>query len=127
VTAAWSPAEARLVDLLADTARGPKRDGLFGLWLVLRCAESLLPPSPISERGNQRRLAALEKRLSALALAPPLRRALQAARVRLEPGDAGAAALALYELIAPAREALGPEAGDAVAAAHRAAKRLESA
>jgi hypothetical protein len=39
----------------------------------------------------------------------------------LEPGTGAAAALALRQLVAPARDVLGPEAADIVAAAARAA------
>jgi hypothetical protein len=57
-----------------------------------------------------------------MALPAPLRRAFTAARQHLEPGTATAAAIVLSELIAPAREVLGPEAADVLAAAARAAK-----
>src|SRR5207302_1605806 len=78
-------------------------------------------PSPLPPR-HRRRLQALETRLASLALPAPLKRALTAARDHLEPATPGAAALVLSQLIAPAREVLGPEAGDAVAVAARAAR-----
>ncbi len=119
---AITPCEERLITLVADAARGPKRDGLFALWLVLRAAEGLLPPKPVSSRNHRRRLQALEGRLGSLALPAPLRRALAAARHHLEPATPTAAATALSQLVAPAREVLGAEAGDAVAVAARAAR-----
>lgn len=122
MTPATVGAEDRLVTLVAEARRGPRRDGLYALWLVVRAAEGCLPPSPVSRRNHRRRLLALETRLGGLALPAPLRRAFTAARDHLEPGTAAAAAIVLSELVAPARDVLGPEAADAVAAAARAAK-----
>ena len=119
---ATTPAEARLIWLVGAAVRGPKRDGLFALWLVLRAAEGLLPPRAVSPRNHRRRLQALETRLGSLALPAPLKRALTAARQHLEPASPAAAALVLSQLVAPAREVLGPEAGDAVAVAARSAR-----
>jgi len=119
---ATTSAEARLIGLVADAVRGPKRDGLFALWLVVRAAEALLPPCPVSSKNHRRRLQALEARLGSLALPAPLRRALAAARQHLEPATPAAAALVLSQLLAPAREVLGTEAGEAVNIAARAAR-----
>ena len=117
-----TPAEERLVTLIAESARGPQREGLFALWLVVRAAEALLPPAPVSAKNHRRRLQALESRLGAMALPAPLRRALAAARQHLETATPGAAALVLSQLTAPAREVLGVEAADAVTVAARGAK-----
>ena len=65
-------AEDRLVNLIAEAARGPRREGLFALWLVVRAAEALLPPVPVSAKNHRRRLQALETRLGSLALPAPL-------------------------------------------------------
>jgi hypothetical protein len=119
---ATTPCEERLIALLAEAARGPKRDGLFALWLVVRAAEGTLPPAPVSGRNQRRRLQALASRLATLALPAPLQRALVAARHHLEPATPAAAAQVLVQLVAPAREVLGAEAGDAVAGAARAAR-----
>src|SRR5205823_9049592 len=105
-----------------EAARGPKRDGLFALWLTLRAAEALFPPRAVSAKNHRRRLQALEARLASLALPAPLKRAFRAARQHLEPATPEAAALVLSQLVAPAREVLGAEAGDAVAVAARAAR-----
>ncbi len=115
-------AEERLVGLIAEAARGPKRDGLFALWLVVRAAEGLLPPAPVSARNHRRRLQALETRLGSLALPAPLKRALAAARHHLDAATPGAAAVVLSQLAAPARDVLGPEAAEAVAVAARSAR-----
>src|SRR5437879_10221749 len=64
---ATTPAEARLLTLVGEAVRGPKRDGLFALWLVLRAAEALLPPGSVSAKNHRRRLQALETRLASLA------------------------------------------------------------
>src|SRR5439155_1468079 len=70
----------------------------------------------------ERELQAFEGRLASPALAGPLRRALAAARQHLEPATPAAAAMVLSQLVAPTREVLGPEAGDAIAVAARAAR-----
>ncbi len=119
---ATTPAEERLIALAAEAARGPVRDGLFALWLVVRVAEALLPPRPVSGKNHRRRLQALEARLASLALPAPLKRAVAAARQHLEAGTPAAAALVLSQLVAPARDVLGPEAGDAVVVAARSAR-----
>ena len=119
---AVTESEARVVALVAEAERGPRRDGLYALWLVLRAAEALLPPDPISLKNHRRRLAALENRLGGLALPGPLKRAFSGARAQLEPGTAAAAAVVLAQLVAPTRDVLGPEAADAVAAAARDAR-----
>lgn len=119
---ATTPAEERIIGLVAESVRGPKRDGLFALWLVVRLAEGLLPPRPLSGKNHRRRLQALEARLGGLALPGPLKRAFAAARQHLEPSTPAAAAMVLSQLVAPTREVLGPEAGDAIAVAARAAR-----
>jgi len=117
-----TPAEEKLVTLIAGSARGPQREGLFALWLVVRAAEALLPPAPVSAKNHRRRLQALETRIGSLALPGPLKRALAAARQHLESATPNAAALVLSQLTAPAREVLGVEAGDAVTVAARTAR-----
>jgi len=119
---ATTPAEERLIALAAAAVRGPERDGLFAVWLVVRVAEALLPPQPVSGKNHRRRLQALEARLASLALPAPLKRAVAAARQHLETGTPAAAALVLSQLVAPARDVLGPEAGDAVVVAARSAR-----
>jgi hypothetical protein len=114
--------ESRLIELIAAAVRGPKRDGLFALWLMVRAAEGLLGPTPVGARNHRRRLQALHSRLSTMALPAPLQRALTAARAHLEPATPEAAALVLSQLIAPARDVLGPEAAEAVSIAARAAR-----
>lgn len=115
-------AEERLVTLIAEAARGPQREGLFALWLVVRAAEALLPPAPVSAKNHRRRLQALETRLGSLALPAPLKRALAAARQHLETATPHAAALVLSQLTAPARDVLGADAADAVTVAARTAR-----
>lgn len=117
-----TPAEEQLVALIAEAARGPKRDGLFALWLIVRAAEGLLPPAPVSPKNHHRRLQALGSRLGSLALPAPLKRALAAACQHLQPASPRAAAVVLSQMVAPARDVLGPEAADAVGVAARAAR-----
>jgi len=82
----------------------------------------VLPPRPVGGKNRRRRLQAVEARLASLALTAPLKRAVVAARDHLEPGTPTAAAQVLSQLVAPAREVLGAEAGEAVAVAVRAAR-----
>jgi hypothetical protein len=118
----WDPAQLDLVELLPRTGRGPRREGVYALWLMLRVAQGLLLEPPVPERAARRRLAGLESRLSSLTLPPPLRRALGAALLHLREGGTSAVPAVLSTLVAPAREAAGPEAGDAVQRAARAAR-----
>ena len=118
----WDPAATALLGVLPHTARGPRREGIFALWLTVRVAQDLLRDPPPAERAHRRRLQALEHRLSSLTVPPPLRRALGAAMSQLRDGRPEAAAQVLSQLVAPAREAGGPEAGEALAQAARAAR-----
>ena len=77
---------------------------------------------PPIERAHRRRLQALEHRLSSLTMPPPLRRALAAAINQLRDARAETAVQVLSQLVAPAREAGGAEAGEALAHAARSAR-----
>ncbi len=120
-----SNAEDRLLEAMADAARGPKRNGLFALWLMVRQCEGRLPPNELSAPAESRRLEQLERRLSSLSLPNPLRRALPGSMRELKGGRSECAALALHQLIAPTRDALGKGAADAVALAARTARGAE--
>lgn len=118
----WDPAATALLGVMPQTARGPRREGIFALWLTVRVAQDLLRDPPPADRAHRRRLQALEHRLSSLTLPPPLRRALTAAISQLKETRPETAAQVLSQLVAPARDAGGPEAGDALAQAARAAR-----
>jgi hypothetical protein len=118
----WDPAASALLDLLPQTGRGPKRGGIFALWLTLRVAQDLLLDPPTPERIQRRRVQALERRLSSLTMPPPLRRALASAVAQLRDVRRDAVPQILSQLVAPARETGGPEAGEAVARAAKAAR-----
>ncbi len=120
----WDPAATALLGLLPQTGRGPRREGIFALWLTVRVAQDLLRDPPPGERAHRRRLQALEQRLSSLTMPPPLRRALAAAMSQLREAKAETAVQVLSQLVAPAREAGGTEAGDALAQAARAARAI---
>ena len=115
-------AGAALVRLMGEMPRGPRREGLFALWLTLRVTEDLLLVPPHPERLVRRRVAALEQRLSSLSFPAPLRRALVAALAELRNPAPAQAAMVLQQLVAPAREAIGAEAGDVVAKSAKAAR-----
>lgn len=116
-----------LLPLLARTVRGPRREGVYALWLTLRVAAGYLADPPLPERASRRRLASLETRLSSLTLPPPLRRALTAALVQLREGGAEGLPSVLIALVAPTREAAGAEAAEAVQRAARAARLAQQA
>ncbi|HEY8257499.1 MAG TPA: hypothetical protein VIG08_07565 [Gemmatimonadales bacterium] len=118
----WDPAATALLGLLTTTARGPRREGIFALWLTMRVAQDLVRETPPAERAHRRRLQALEHRLSSLTIPPPLRRALVAAISQLRESQPDTAAQVLSQLVAPARDTGGAEAGDALAQAARAAR-----
>jgi hypothetical protein len=117
----WDPAASALLQLLPQTGRGPRREGIFALWLTIRVAQDLVREPPV-ERAHRRRLQALEQRLSSLTLPPPLRRALAAAINQLRDARSETAVQVLSQLVAPARESGGAEAGEALAQAARAAR-----
>ena len=123
----WDPAAGELLALLPKLGRGPKREGIFALWLTVRVAQDMLLDPPLAERAVRRRIAALESRLSSLALPPPLRRALTAALHQLREEKAGGVPLALSALVAPARDVLGSEAAEALQHATRAARQKVAA
>ena len=118
----WDPAASTLVALLPQVGRGPKRGGIFALWLTVRVAQDLLLDPPPAERAQRRRVQALERRLSSLTMPPPLRRALSAAVSQLREARPETAAQVLSQLVAPARETGGAEAGEALALAARQAR-----
>ncbi len=103
-----------LLRVLATAARGPRRDGVFALWLTVRVASDIAEEPAWPERAHRRRVALLQRRLTSLTLPPPLRRALSSSLADLEELTPERAALAVTQLVAPARESLGPEAADAV-------------
>jgi hypothetical protein len=118
-------AENRLVDCLQAAVRGPRRNGLFALWLLVRVCDDALPPTPLSGRAQRRRLDALVKRLSSLSLPPALRKALIGSIGELTEGADDAVVAALRGLVEPAHESVGQDAADAIAQALRTAKRTQ--
>ena len=113
------PLENQLIETLPLTVRGPRRNGIFALWLVMRACDGLVPPDIVSTRGHRHRLDQLERRLTSLSLPLPLRRALVRSIRDLQDGTPDVAATALRSLVAPVNETLGSEAGQVVATAAR--------
>lgn len=111
-----------LLEVLTGTVRGPRREGVYALWLTLRLADGYLLDPPLPERASRRRLAAVEARFSSLTLPPPLRRALTTALLQIKEGGAHAIPGMLTGLVAPARDTTGSEAADAIQRAARAAR-----
>lgn len=118
---ALATTDAAFADALSLTSRGPERDGVFALWLVVRAALGGAPGAEPAARHGER-LKALAQRLRSLNAPGPLRRSLTAAVQDLGPPRATASAIVLQQLVAPAAETLGRKVGEAVAAAARAAR-----
>lgn len=116
--------ETQLLAALAAEARGPKRNGLFALWLVARTAEAILPPDAVSLRSHRRRVELLQRRLSSVSVPTALRRALPATFRHIADGTPRAAVLALHQLVAPTREAVSAQAAEVLTAAAARARRL---
>jgi hypothetical protein len=115
--------EDRLLEAMATTSRGPRQNGLFALWLFVRQCAGALPPDALSERAFSGRFRQLERRLSSLSLPAPLRRALPGSFAELATGERDRVPIALQQLAAPARDAIGTAAGDIMSLAARRAQR----
>jgi hypothetical protein len=109
-----------LLELQERLPRGPKREGAFAIWLVARVAWETGMLASEADRTDRRRIALLDKRLAPLAIPRPLARGLATAVNHLQEGTVAAARIALSQVVAPARETIGPEAGEAVARLARA-------
>jgi hypothetical protein len=105
----------RLLELQEQFERGPKREGAFAVWLLARVAHDIGAGPAEVDRGTRRRLALLDRRLAPLAVSRPLARGITAALAHLQEATPAAARIALSQLVAPAREALGGDAGEAIA------------
>ncbi len=115
-----TPATRQLVDLMGTVPRGPKRDGLFALWLTVRVIEGFDPPNPLPDRASRRRVGLLERRLSSLSLPPALRRGLALAiGILKQEGQPPDPAALMGQLIGPTRDGLGTEAAEALQKAAR--------
>src|SRR5690349_13044341 len=117
-----SSAATRLTELMARTARGPRREGVYAVWLVVRAAEDRLATPPIADKLLARQLEALTHRIATLTPPAPIRRGVASALALLAEAGPDSPAAALSLLTAPARDALGTEVADAVHAAARAAR-----
>ena len=103
----------QLLELQSRQERGPRREGIFALWLTSRVALDLAT-LPI-DRGQRRRVALLTRRLAPLAVPRPLARGLATALDHLGDGSADGARIALSQLVAPSRESVGADAAEIVA------------
>jgi hypothetical protein len=115
----WSPPLLALLTLQRQFERGPKREGAFALWLTVRMAIDLGTKDHLPDKNDRRRVGLLGRRLGTLAVPRSLARGLAAALGHLDDATPGGARIALAQLVAPARDALGPEAAEAVASAAR--------
>lgn len=112
------PLHALLV-LQEATERGPTREGYFAVWLLTRVALDIGLGAEDGDRADRRRVDLLARRLAPLAVPRPLARGLTAALGHLADATCAGARIALAQLVAPTRDALGSDAADAVAHAAR--------
>jgi len=103
-----------ILQALASAERGPRRDGTFAIWLIVRVASDIALETEWAERAHRRRLQALERRLTSLSLSPSLRRALAGALLQFRDPKPENALGALVQLVAPARDSLGTEVAEAL-------------
>jgi hypothetical protein len=115
----WSPPLLSLLALQRQFERGPKREGAFALWLTVRMALELGLNPEAPDKADRRRVVLLGQRIAPLAVPRSLSRGLTAALSHLEEGTAPGARIALAQLVAPTRDALGADAAEAVAQAAR--------
>lgn len=113
----WVQPLLLLVDLQRRFERGPKREGAFALWLVVRVALDIGRGDAALEKQDRKRVALLAQRLAPLAVPRSLARGLTTALGHLDDLSTTGARVALSQLVAPAHDALGAEAGEAVAQA----------
>ena len=118
----FTPTTRVLMEQMAKAPRGPRRDGLFAVWLAVRAIEDLPGIKAPGERAFRRRVALVEKRISSLALGLPLRRALNQVLASLKDADRADAGKLLGALAAPARDGIGAEAAEALSRGSRAAR-----
>ncbi len=116
-----SPTARVLVDLMADAPRGPKRDGLFAVWLTLRVVEDLAVEPPHADRAVKRRVSLLTRRLGSLTLPGGLRRGLNGVLAALPEAGAGEAPHLLAQLAIATRDGLGAEIAETVSRGPRGA------
>lgn len=114
---ALSPLSRSLTELMAGAPRGPRREGLFALWLTTRLIEDLAAPTV--DRTFRRRVALLEKRLSSLGLSQTMRRGIATTLAMLKAPDRPDPATLLSQLAAPVREGVGPDVAEIVTKAAR--------
>ena len=114
-----TPAARGLLELMASAPRGPRRDGLFALWLVVHVAEDLGAADGTLERPYRRRVTLLQQRLSSLALPATLRRELSRVIEGLKIAPAGPAGPLLSGLVEAVKDGVGPDAADLVQKAAR--------
>ncbi|MGH7593406.1 MAG: hypothetical protein ACRELE_06090 [Gemmatimonadales bacterium] len=115
----WSQPLLALLALQRQFERGPKREGAFALWLTVRTALELGLNPDAPDKADRRRVALLGQRIAPLAIPRSLSRGLSAALGHLEDATVAGARIALAQLVAPTRDALGTDAAEAVAQAAR--------
>ena len=114
VSGVFHDQERAVCDLLARAARGPQRNGLFAVWLLLRVTADLLPSEGVPDRAHRRRVQAMEQRLRSLTLPTALRISLARATEILTQGPVNGSVTALREIQQSVRETLGPRAADVI-------------
>ena len=106
--------ELSLARSLSLSARGPRRNALYALWLFVRACSGCSSEGQLSQRTHRRRLTALEKRLTSVSIPPQLRRTLAEGMERLQEANPGNCHEVLQELAIPVGEALGKDCAELI-------------
>ncbi|MES2125347.1 MAG: hypothetical protein V4503_11740, partial [Gemmatimonadota bacterium] len=91
----WAAPLVRLMELQRRFERGPKREGAFAVWLVVRVALDYGQSTVALDKSDRRRLGLLAQRLAPLAVPRSLARGLTTALGHLEELTPNAARIAL--------------------------------
>ncbi len=113
LTQSYGDVEREMIDLLASSSRGPRRNGVYCLWLFLRACGELDSRDAASAKAH-RKLNALKGRLRSLSLPPGFKKAIAGALQTLETPTIGSAGATLSQLVVPSLETIGKDAGSVV-------------
>jgi hypothetical protein len=109
--------ERELCEMFANAAHGPRRNGLFAVWLILRVSGDAIAESGLSERARRRRSEALARRLASLNLPDALRSSVRETAELTTLQSLNVVPDALRDLIPTVRDTLGVRAAAVLTAA----------
>ncbi len=110
-----------LVTRLSYAERGPQRNGIFALWLIVNACSGITGPNHLQDKNHKKRISALRKRLSSLSLPPQLRKVILPTLAELSDNGPDAAASVLAQLVEPVKESMGDECAKLIETASKRA------